>query len=54
METDTTTWLEFPKVGRATVEQILASEENKSKKARLWESQPVIAKVNHLSKVVRD
>ena len=55
METDTTTWLEFPKVGRATVEQILASEErNKSKKARLWESQPVIAKVNHLSKVVWD
>ena len=36
METETTTWLEFPKAGRDTVEQILASEErNKSKKARL-------------------
>ena len=31
METETTTWSEFPKGGKAIVEQILASEErNKS------------------------
>ena len=39
METGTTTWSEFPKGGRATVEQILASEEiNKSKRTGEWES----------------
>ena len=32
METETTTWSEFPNGGKAIVEQILASEEiNKSK-----------------------
>ena len=39
METGTTTWSEFPKGGRATVEQIVASEEiNKSKRTGEWES----------------
>ena len=40
METERTTWSEFPNGGKAIVEQILASEErNKSKRAGLWESQ---------------
>ena len=40
VETETTTWWEFPNGGKAIVEQILASEErNKSKRAGLWESQ---------------
>ena len=40
METETTTWSEFPNGGKAIVEQILASEEiNKSKRAGLRESQ---------------
>ena len=40
METETTTWSEFPNGGKAIVEQILASEEiNKSKRAGLWELQ---------------
>ena len=40
METETTILSEFPDGGKAIVEQILASEEiNKSKRARLWESQ---------------
>ena len=40
METETTTWSEFPNGGKAIVEQILVSEErNKSKRAELWESQ---------------
>ena len=40
METETTTWSEFPNGGKAIAEQILASEErNKSKRAGLWESQ---------------
>ena len=40
METDTSTWLEFPNGWKAIVEQIIASEErNKSKRAELWESQ---------------
>ena len=37
METEKTTWSEFPNGGKAIVEQMLASEERKnSKKARLW------------------
>ena len=40
METEATTWSEFPNGGKVIVEQILASEEiNKSKRAGLWESQ---------------
>ena len=40
METETTTWSEFPNGGKAIVEQILASEERKkSKRAGLWEPQ---------------
>ena len=40
METETTTWSEFPNGGKAIVKQILASEErNKSKRAGRWESQ---------------
>ena len=36
METETTTWSEFPNGGLAIVEQILASEErNKSKRVGL-------------------
>ena len=43
METGTTTWSEFPNVGKAIVEQILSSEErNKSKRVGLWKSQPRI------------
>ena len=39
MESETTT-SEFPKGGKAIVEQMLGSEEgNKSKRAGLWESQ---------------
>ena len=40
METETTTWSEFPNVGKAITEQILESEERKkSKRAGIWESQ---------------
>ena len=39
METETTTWSEFFNGGKAIVEQILASEINKSKRAGQWESQ---------------
>ena len=40
METETTTWFEFPSGEKAIAEQILVSEEiNKSKRAGLWESQ---------------
>ena len=40
METETTTWPEFPNRRKAIVEQILASEERKkSKRTGLWESQ---------------
>ena len=40
METETTTWSEFPNGGKAIVEQIIVSEEiNKSKRAGLGESQ---------------
>ena len=40
METETTTWSEFPNGGKAIVEEILVIEEiNKSKRAALWESQ---------------
>ena len=43
METDTTTWSEFPYGWKAIVEQIIASEKrNKSKRKGLWESQPEI------------
>ena len=36
METEKTTWLEFPKGGKATLKQILQSEEtNKSKRAQM-------------------
>ena len=43
METDTTTWSEFPKQGKAIVERILVLEElNKCKRAGLRESQSVI------------
>ena len=39
METATTTWSEFPNEGKATAEQISASEEiKKSKRAGLRES----------------
>ena len=39
VETETTTWSKFCNGQKATVEQILASEEiNKSKLAGLWES----------------
>ena len=39
METEKTTWSEFPNGGKAIVEQILVSEERKkSKRAGLWES----------------
>ena len=37
METETTTWSDFPNGGKTIVEQILASEEiNKSKRTGLW------------------
>ena len=40
METETTSWSEFPNRGEATAEQMLPSEErNQSERARLWESQ---------------
>ena len=40
METEKTTWSEFPSGGKAIVEQILVSEErSKSKRAGLWEAQ---------------
>ena len=40
METEKTTWLEFPNWGKEIVEQILAwQERNNSKRAGLWESQ---------------
>ena len=37
METEITTWSEFPNERKAIVEPIL--EINKSKRARMWESQ---------------
>ena len=51
METETTTWSEFPNEGKAiVVEQILVSEEiNKSKRAGI-----TVWKVNHQSKVIWD
>ena len=53
LETETTTWSEFPKGGKAIVEQILASEQRKkSKRAGLWESQSGI-QVGKLSSWVR-
>ena len=39
METDTSTWLEFPNGWKSIVEQILASEERNKSKRGLWESQ---------------
>ena len=40
METEKTTWLEFPNWGKEIVEQILAwQERNNSKRAGPWESQ---------------
>ena len=40
METEKTTWSQFPDGGKAFAEQILASEEiNKSKRAGMWETQ---------------
>ena len=40
MEIEIAAWSEFPNGGKANAEQILVSEErNKSKRARLWESQ---------------
>ena len=40
VETETTTWSEFPNGGKAIVEQIPALEEmNKPRRAELWESQ---------------
>ena len=40
METEKTTWLEFPNWGKEIVEQILAwQERNNSKRVGLWESQ---------------
>ena len=55
-ETETTTCSVFPYGGKATVEQIGASEErNKSNRAGLWESvRDTSRKVNHLSKVIWD
>ena len=39
METETTTWSEFPNRGKVIVEQILASEErNKSKREQDYEN----------------
>ena len=39
IETETTTWSEFPNGGRAIVEQILVQEEiNKSKRAGMWDT----------------
>ena len=51
METETTTWSEFPNEGKAiVVEQILVSEKiNKSKRAGI-----TVWKVNHQSKVIWD
>ena len=54
VETEPTTWSEFPKVGKAFVEQILAPEEINPKKQgcenhSLGDSSK---KFNHLSKVV--
>ena len=43
METETTTWSEFPVGGKLIVEQIIVWEERKkSKRAWLWESQSEI------------
>ena len=40
METETTTWTEFPNRGKAIAEQMLASKEiNKSKRAGQWQPQ---------------
>ena len=40
IQTETTTWSEFPNGGKTIVEQILVSEDiNKFKTAGLWESQ---------------
>ena len=40
VKTETKIWSEFPNIGKAIVEQILASEErSKSKRAGYWEPQ---------------
>ena len=56
METEITTQSEFPNGGKATVEQILGSEEiNKSKRAGLRITvKDLSRKVSHLSKVIWD
>ena len=39
VETETTTWSEFPNEGKSIVEQMLVSDDrNRSKRAGLWES----------------
>ena len=53
METETTTWSEFPNGGKVFVKQIVVSEEiHKSKKAGQWESQSGI-RVGKLTTWVR-
>ena len=56
IETETTTWSEFPNGGKTIVGQITASKEiNKCKRAGLWQPQwDPSRKVNHLSKVIWD
>ena len=55
METETTTWSEFPDGGKTVVEQILASEERNPKEQdyeiTVWDPS---RKVNYLSKVIWD
>ena len=54
MQNETTKWSENPNAGKATVEQILQSEEiYKSKRAGLWVSQPAI-QVGKLLKVLNN
>ena len=54
METETTTWSEFPNGGKDIVEKTLASEErSKCKRTGMWKSVwDVSSNVNHQSKVV--
>ena len=54
METEATTWLEFPNWGKAIVEQIPASEDrNKSKRVGLRVTvRDLSRKINHLIKII--
>ena len=53
METDTTTWSEFPNGGRAIAAKILESKDKSIQMSRTSFQDPS-KKVNHLNKVIKE